>query len=59
MLDLELRLHAESSTLLDDEGLLLKSLKSTGGLEVNDDVGAALDLEAKRVDDALAGIAGV
>lgn len=59
MLDLELCLHAEGGTLLDDEGLLLESLKSTGGLEVDDDVGAALDLEAKRVDDAFAGIAGV
>lgn len=59
MLDLELRLHAERSTLLDDEGLLLESLKSTGGLEIDDDVGAALDLEAKRVDDAFAGVAGV
>lgn len=59
MLDLELRLHAEGSTLLDDEGLLLQSLEGTRRLEVNDDVGTSFDLEAKRVDDAFAGVVGV
>lgn len=59
VLDLELRLHAECSTLLDDERLLLECFKSTRRLEVNDDVGAAFDLEAKRVDDAFAGVVGI
>ena len=59
MLDLELRLHAECSTLLNYERLLLKGFKSTRRLEVDDDVGAALDLEAERVDDAFAGVVGI
>lgn len=59
MLDLELRLHAECRTLLDDKGLLLEGLQSTRRLEVDDDVGAALDFESERVDDAFAGVVGV
>lgn len=59
VLDLELCLHAECSALLDDERLLLEGLKGARGLEVDDDVGTAIDFETERVDDALAGIVGV
>jgi hypothetical protein len=59
VLDLELCLHAECSALLDGEWLLLEGLKGTGRLEVDDNVGAALDLETERVDDAFAGVVGV
>jgi hypothetical protein len=59
VLDLELGLHAEGGALLDGEGLVLEGLEGTGRLEVDDDVGTALDLEAERVDDALAGVVGV
>lgn len=56
MLDLELGLHAESGTLLDCERLALEGLEGTRRLEVDDDVGAAIDLKTERVDDALAGV---
>ena len=59
MLDLELCLHAECSTLLDDKRLLLKGLEGARRLEVDDDVGAAIDFETERVDDAFAGVVGV
>ena len=59
MLDLELDLHAELGTLLDDEGLALKLLDGAGGPEVDDDVGAAFDLETERLDDAFARVVGV
>lgn len=59
MLDLELCLHAECSALLDGERLLLEGLKGAGRLEVDDDVGTAIDFETERVDDAFAGVVGV
>ena len=59
MLNLELRLHAECSTFLDCEWLGLESLESTGRLEVDDNVGTALNFKSERVDDAFAGVVGV
>jgi hypothetical protein len=59
VLDLELCLHAECSTFLDDERLLLEGLKGARRLEVDDDVGTAIDFETERVDDAFAGVVGV
>ena len=59
VLDLELCLHAECSTLLDGERLLLEGLEGARRLEVDDDVGAALNFETERVDDAFAGVVGV
>ena len=59
VLDLELGLHAETSTLLDGEGLLLELLERAGRAQVDDDVGAAFDLETEREDAALARVVGV
>lgn len=59
MLHLELGLHTEFGTLLDSEGLVLESLDSTRGPEINGDVGTSFDLESQREDDAFAGIVGV
>ena len=59
VLDLELCLHAEGSTLLDDERLLLEGLKGARRLEVDDDVGTAIDFETERVDDTFAGVVEV
>jgi hypothetical protein len=59
VLDLELCLHAECSTLLDNERLLLEGLKGARRLEVDDDVGTAIDFETERVDDTFAGVVGV
>lgn len=47
MLDAEAGLHAESSTLLDGEGLLVQGLESTGLGQVDNDVGAAFHLETE------------
>lgn len=52
MLDLELRLHAERRALFDCEWLALERLDGAGRSQVDDDVGAALDLETKRENDA-------
>jgi hypothetical protein len=43
MLDLELRLHAECSTLLDCERLALESLDGAGRPQIDDNVRAAFD----------------
>jgi hypothetical protein len=59
MLHLELGLHAELRALLDPERLVLELLERAGRLEVDDDVRAALDLEAQGEDDALARVVGV
>lgn len=59
VLDLELGLHAEGSTLLDGEGLALESVDCTRRPQVNDDVLTTVDFEAEREYDALAGVAGV
>lgn len=59
VLDLELCLHAETCTLLDGEGLLLELLERTRSTQVDDDVVAALYLETKGENDALAGVVGV
>jgi hypothetical protein len=59
VLDLELHLHAESGALLDGEWLALEGLKGARRLEVDDDVGTAIDFETERVDDAFAGVVGV
>ena len=47
MLDSETGLHAEGSALLDGERLGLERLESTGGGQVDDDVGTTLDLDGK------------
>jgi hypothetical protein len=57
MLDLEDGLHAELGALLDGEGLVLERVDCAGGLEVYDNVGPPVDLEAKREDDAFTGVA--
>lgn len=44
VLNSEYGFHAECDALFDGERLLLQMLDSTRGLEVNDDVGASLDL---------------
>ena len=59
VLHLELRLHAELGTLLDDEGLALELVNGAGRPKVDDDIGAAFDLEAERLDDAFARVIGV
>jgi hypothetical protein len=59
VLDLELHLHAESGALFDGEWLALEGLKGARRLEVDDDVGTAIDFETERVDDAFAGVVGV
>lgn len=59
MLHLELCLHAELCAFLNPERLVLELLERAGGLEVDDYVGTAFDLEAEREDDAFAGIVGV
>lgn len=56
---LEDDLDAERGSLLDGEGLVLERLQGTGGGELNDHVGAALDLEGEGLDDTLAGVVGV
>ena len=47
MLDLEVDLHAELGALFDCERLLLKFLDGAGGLQVNDDVVSAFNLETQ------------
>lgn len=59
VLHLELGLHAETSALLDGEGLLLELLEGAGSAQVDDDVLTALDLEAQGEDDAFARVVGV
>lgn len=59
VLHLELHLHAELGTLLDGKGLALELFNGAGRPEVDDDVGAAFDLEAERLDDAFARVIGV
>lgn len=59
MLDLELRLHAERSALLDCKRLALEGLDGAGRPQVDDNVGAAFDFQTKREDDALARVVGV
>lgn len=59
MLNLELRLHAELSALLDRERLVLQVLQGTGLGEVDDDIWAAFDFERERMNDAGARIVGV
>lgn len=59
MLDFELGLHAEVGAFLDGEGLVLEGFDGTGGPEVNGDVGASLDLQSEREDDAFAWVVGV
>ena len=59
MLDAEAGLHAEASTLLDGEGLLVERLQGTGLGEINDDVGSAFDFETKGEQDHFARIVGV
>lgn len=59
VLDLEADLHAEGSALLDCKGLLGQGIDGSGVLQIDDNVVAALDLEAEGEDDALAGVVGV
>jgi len=59
MVHLEDDLDPESSTLLDRKRLVLETLQSAGGGEVNKDVGAAFDFESERLDDAFAGVVGI
>lgn len=59
MLDAEAGLHAEGSTLLDGEGLLVERLKSTRLGQVDDDVGPALDFKTEREEDDLTRVVGV
>lgn len=44
MLDLESDLHAELSALLDRKGLLLQVVDCAGSRQIDDDVGASLNL---------------
>lgn len=59
MLHLERSLHSELCSFLDCERLVLQSLNGTGTLEVDDDVGTALDFETKGEDDAFTWVIGV
>lgn len=59
VLDLELCLHAEPSTLLDGEWLLLESFDSARCAQVDNDIITAFDLESEGEDDTPAGVVGV
>lgn len=59
MVHLEDNLDPERGTLLDRERLVLETLESAGGGEVNKDVVAAFDFESERLDNAFAGVVGV
>lgn len=54
VLDLEGDLHAEGGAFLDCEWRLLERVHGSGIFQVDDDVGAALNLETKGEDDAFA-----
>lgn len=53
MLNLENDLDAESSTLLDREGLVLELFERTRGRQLNHDVVPAFHLQGEGLDDAL------
>lgn len=53
MVDLEDNLDVELSTLLNGERLVLKTVDSSGGGQVDHDVGTALDDQGQRFDHAL------
>lgn len=59
MLDAEAGLHAEGGALLDGERVLVEVLEAAGLGQVDDDVGAALDLQPEREDDDFAGVGRV
>jgi hypothetical protein len=59
VLDLELCLHAEPSTLLDGEGLLLQSFDGTRCAQVDNDIIAAFDFKSEGEDDTPARVIGV
>lgn len=52
-------LHAELGALLDGEGFRLERLDGARGGQVDGHVGAAVDFEGERLDDAAALILGV
>lgn len=56
MLDLELGFHSELSSLFDCKGLIIQGLESSRLPQINNDIRTAFDFEAKREDDAFAGI---
>jgi hypothetical protein len=58
VVDLENNLDVELGTLLDGEGLVLEAVHSTGGRQLDHDVGAALGDQGQRLDDAL-GVVGL
>lgn len=59
MVHLENNLDSERSTLLDGERLILETLESAGGGEVDEDVGTAFDFQGEGLDDAFAGVVRV
>lgn len=59
MVHLEDNLDPERSALLDGERLILETLESAGGGEVDEDIGAAFDFQGEGLDDAFAGVVGV
>jgi hypothetical protein len=58
VVDLEDNLDVELGTLLDGEGLVLEAVHSTGGRQLDHDVGAAIGDQGQRFDDAL-GVVGL
>lgn len=59
VLDLEGDLHAERGAFLDGERFLCKSLNRGSILQIDNDIVAAVDLEAQGEDDAFAGVVRV
>ncbi len=59
MLNLKAGLHAECRPFFDRKGVLVEFLEGAGLAELNDDVGAALDLEAQGEDDDAALVVGI
>lgn len=59
VLNAERALHAERGAFFNHKRLALQRLHGTGGLQVDDQVGAAVDFDAKRGDDDGARVVGV